>query len=74
MKRAKNLTNSDIALVIGILDGFAARLTWESLIDEIERGHNVDWCNRTRRESVGRMGRLSPRSAVVSTRSRKLSL
>jgi hypothetical protein len=35
MKRTKNLTNSDIALVIGILDGSSEKLTWESLIDEV---------------------------------------
>lgn len=35
--RAKNLTDADIADVVGILDGWTGKLTWELLIDAIER-------------------------------------
>ncbi len=41
VRRAKNLTDSDIKKIVEILDGWTGRLTWELLIDAIElRMHN----------------------------------
>lgn len=37
MKRARNLRDQDIARIVEILDGWTGKLTWESLIEEIEK-------------------------------------
>ena len=37
MSRAKNLEDEDLAKIVGILDGWTGRLTWDSLIDAVER-------------------------------------
>lgn len=37
MTRAKNLGDSDIAKIVAILDGWSGRLSWELLIDAVER-------------------------------------
>lgn len=37
MRRAKNLSDEDIARIVGILDGWSGRLTWQSLLDAVER-------------------------------------
>lgn len=37
MARAKNLGDADIAKIVAILDGWSGRLTWELLIDAVER-------------------------------------
>ena len=37
MSRAKNLEDEDVAKIVGILDGWSGRLTWDSLIDSVER-------------------------------------
>lgn len=37
MSRAKNLRDEDVAKIVGILDGWAGKLTWELLIDSIEK-------------------------------------
>lgn len=40
-KRAKNLDDADIKLIVEILDGWSEKLTWDLLIDAIElRMHN----------------------------------
>jgi len=40
-KRSKNLDDADIKRIVGILDGWSGRLTWNLLINEIElRMHN----------------------------------
>lgn len=40
-KRSKNLGDADINKIVGILDGWSGRLTWDLLIDAIElRMHN----------------------------------
>ncbi len=40
-KRAKNLGDADIKLIVEILDGWSGKLTWELLIDAIQlRMHN----------------------------------
>lgn len=35
-QRSKNLGDSEIETIVGILDGWSEKLTWESLIDAIE--------------------------------------
>lgn len=35
--RAKNLTDSDIEDIIGILDGWSGKLTWDLLVEAIEK-------------------------------------
>ena len=35
--RARNLTDCDVAAIVSILDGWTDSLTWESLIDAVER-------------------------------------
>jgi hypothetical protein len=37
MSRAKNLTDSMIAEVVGIVDGWSGRLTWDLLVDAVEQ-------------------------------------
>ena len=37
MNRAKNLSDGDIAKIIGILDGWSGRLTWDLPIEAVER-------------------------------------
>jgi hypothetical protein len=37
MSRAKNLSDSDIAKIVEVLDGWSGRLSWELLIDAIEK-------------------------------------
>ncbi|CRD46310.1 hypothetical protein [Stenotrophomonas indicatrix] len=37
MSRAKNLNDSDITKIVGILDGWSGRLTWEGLLDAVEK-------------------------------------
>lgn len=37
MKRARNLRDQDIARIVEILDGWTGKLTWDSLIEEIEK-------------------------------------
>lgn len=37
MSRAKNLLDDDIAKIVEVLDGWAGKLTWELLIDAIEK-------------------------------------
>lgn len=37
MSRAKNLEDKDVATIVGILDGWTGRLTWNSLLDSVER-------------------------------------
>lgn len=37
MSRAKNLKDEDVAKIVGILDGWSGRLTWDLLIDSVER-------------------------------------
>jgi hypothetical protein len=37
MARARNLTDQDVAAIVSILDGCADSLTWDGLIEEIER-------------------------------------
>src|SRR5690242_6857781 len=36
-RRAKNLSDRDIALIVAILDGWSGRLSWDLLIEAIER-------------------------------------
>lgn len=45
--RAKNITNEILDLIIGILDGWLGRLTWEGLIEEIERRTDVRYTRQT---------------------------
>lgn len=37
MSRAKNLEDNDVATIVGILDGWTGRLSWNSLLDAVER-------------------------------------
>lgn len=37
MRRAKNLSDEDIAKIVGILDGWSGKLTWDLLIEAVER-------------------------------------
>lgn len=37
MSRAKNLTDADIGKIVEILDGWSGRLSWELLLDAIEK-------------------------------------
>lgn len=37
MSRAKNLSGSDVAKIVEVLDGWSGRLSWELLIDAIEK-------------------------------------
>jgi hypothetical protein len=45
--RSKNITNEILDLIIGILDGWQGKLTWERLIDEIEMLSNVKYTRQT---------------------------
>ena len=37
MRRAKNISDEDVNRIVGILDGWSGRLTWDALLDAIER-------------------------------------
>ena len=45
--RSKNITNEILDLIIGILDGWKGRLSWEGLIDEIQTRTNVRYTRQT---------------------------
>lgn len=35
--RAKNLDDKSIELIVGVLDGWSGKLTWDMLVDEVEK-------------------------------------
>lgn len=37
MSRARNLDDEDIVRIVGVLDGWSETLTWEALIDSLEK-------------------------------------
>ncbi|WP_295968053.1 hypothetical protein [uncultured Xanthomonas sp.] len=37
MSRAKNLSDEDVSRIVGILDGWSGRLTWDALLDSVEK-------------------------------------
>lgn len=42
-KRAKNLTDKDIADIVSILDGWSGKLSWDLLIEAIEQRRRVTY-------------------------------
>ena len=46
-KRSKNLGDKEIEKIVGILDGWSGKLTWEKLINEIHIHLNQDYTRQT---------------------------
>lgn len=40
-RRAKNIDNYAIQQIVGVLDGWAAKLSWDLLVDEIEKRSGI---------------------------------
>lgn len=52
MARARNLTDADVAAIVSILDGWVDSLTWDSLIDSIERRLRVRYTRQALHKHV----------------------
>jgi len=54
--RARNLSDEDLADIVGILDGWSGKLSWELLIDAIERRKRTRYTRQAlhRHEAVRR--------------------
>lgn len=47
MVRSRNLTDGDVAAIVSMLDGWTDSLTWEGLIDVVERRLRVRYTRQT---------------------------
>lgn len=52
MARARNLNDRDIAAITSLLDGWVDPLTWEALIDEVERRFRVRYTRQALHKHV----------------------
>lgn len=62
--RAKNLDDGAIELIVGILDGWSAKLTWDQLIDAIEERIRV----RYTRQALDKHSRIKTAYQVTKER------
>ncbi|KNC13655.1 hypothetical protein [Pseudomonas sp. RIT-PI-a] len=46
-RRAKNIDDCAIQQIVGVLDGWAAKLSWDLLVDEIEKRLGVRYTRQT---------------------------
>lgn len=65
--RSKNLNDDNIENIVGIIDGWSEKLTWDNLIDEIE----VRSKNRYTRQTLANYTRI--KSAFVGAKQRILN-
>lgn len=63
-RRARNLDDQAIERIVGVLDGWSAKLSWESLIDEIEKRLGV----RYTRQALDKHARIKSAYQVTKTR------
>lgn len=63
-RRAKNLDDQAIERIVGVLDGWSAKLSWELLIDEIDRRLGV----RYTRQALDKHARIKSAYQVTKTR------
>ena len=63
MSRAKNLTDSDIVKIVEVLDGWSGRLSWEMLIDAIEKR----MFSRYTRQTLFKHGRIKDAFTLRTT-------
>ena len=62
--RARNLDDGAIELIVGILDGWSAKLTWDQLIDAIEERIRV----RYTRQALDKHARIKTAYQVTKER------
>jgi hypothetical protein len=62
--RAKNLNDDAIGLIVGMLDGWSGKLTWDLLIDVIEKRLRV----RYTRQALDKRARIKMAYQVTKTR------
>ena len=62
--RAKNLNDDAIELIVGMLDGWSGKLTWDLLIDVIEKRLRV----RYTRQALDKRARIKMAYQVTKTR------
>lgn len=60
MSRAKNLDDQDVAKIVGILDGWSGRLSWELLVEAIEKR----LFSRYTRQALHKHGRIKDAFAL----------
>ena len=63
MSRAKNLSDSDVAKIVEVLDGWSGRLSWELLIDAIEKR----MFSRYTRQTLFKHGRIKDAFSLRKT-------
>ena len=63
MSRAKNLNDDDVTRIVEILDGWTGRLSWELLIDAIEKR----MFSRYTRQALHKHGRIKDAFALRKT-------
>lgn len=68
--RAKNLDDKDIEIIVGILDGWAGKLTWDMLIDEVE----VHLKERYTRQTLGKHVRVKEAFDLTKERLGKVTM
>jgi len=63
-RRAKNLDDAAIGLIVGVLDGWSGKLTWDQLIDAVEKRMYV----RYTRQALDRHPRIKIAYQVAKER------
>lgn len=63
-RRARNLNDETIALIVGLLDGWSVKLSWDLLIDAIEKRLGV----RYTRQALDKHARIKSAYQVAKTR------
>lgn len=66
MKRARNLDDIAISRIISILDGWQGKLTWDALIDEIEKVLNERYTRQALSKHPSIAGNFSRRKRIRS--------
>ncbi|SBW83260.1 hypothetical protein PVE_R2G0866 [Pseudomonas veronii 1YdBTEX2] len=67
--RAKNLDDDAIGLIVGVLDGWSGKLTWDLLIDAVEKRLRV----RYTRQALDKRARIKIAYQVTKARISKIN-
>ena len=73
MTRARNLTDTDISAIVSMLDGWVDSLTWEGLIDTIERRLRVRYTRQALHKHVRIADAFSSRKEALRGKETTLS-
>lgn len=68
--RAKNLDDDAIGLIVGVLDGWSGKLTWDLLIDAVEKRLRV----RYTRQALDKRARIKIAYQVTKARISKINI